>query len=76
MLGSYYAVSTVICFNLYIALLTETFYKVYLNAKAHASREQAQIILKIEKTLNKKRKANVDEYIQDYCGPLVRVALW
>lgn len=57
--------------NLYIALLTETFYKVYTNAKAHASREQANTILNVEKLLSKNIKKKSDEFIQDYCGPLV-----
>ena len=71
MLGTYHAVSAVLCFNLYIALLTETFNEVYVNAKAYASREQAKAILNMEKTLDKKTKRNIDAYVQENCAPLV-----
>ena len=72
MVGSYHAVSAVLCFNLYIALLTETFNEVYINAKAYASREQAIAILNIEKTLDRKTKSGIDSYVQENCAPKVR----
>ena len=71
MVGTYHAVSAVLCLNLYIALLTETFNEVYINAKAFASREQAKAILNMEKTLNKRTKMNIDKFVQENCAPLV-----
>ena len=65
--------STVLCLNLYIALLSETFNQVYQNAKANASLLQANTILQIEKALSKTRRRKAQEYIQEECGPLVRI---
>lgn len=71
LVGTYYALSTVMCMNLYIALLTETFNQVYQNAKANASLLQATTILQIEKVLSKKRRHKAMETMQEECGPLV-----
>ena len=71
MVGTYYTVSTVMCLNLYIALLSETFNRVYLNAKENAAMLQAATILQLENVLTKKRLHKVHSYIQLECGPLV-----
>ena len=49
--GSYMAVASVVCLNLYIALMSETFTRVYSNAKATAYMLQANHLLAIERTL-------------------------
>ena len=59
--------------NLYIALLSETFARVYQNAKANAALLQATTILQVEKALSKKRKNLADEFIQKECSPMVRI---
>ena len=57
--------------NLYIALLSETFARVYQNAKANAALLQATTILQVEKALSKKRKSKAEEFLQRDCSPLV-----
>ena len=71
-MGSYFAIASVVCMNLYIALLSETFARVYQNAKANAALLQATTILQVEKALSKKRKSKADEFIQKQCSPMVR----
>lgn len=71
MVGTFFAFSTVLCLNLYIALLSETFNRVYANAKANASLLQANTILQIQHALSKKRRKIELDHIQDECGPLV-----
>lgn len=75
MVGTFFAFSTVLCLNLYIALLSETFNRVYANAKANASLLQANTILQIQHALSKKRRKIELDHIQDECGPLVGVVL-
>ena len=71
MIGSFYFASTLLLFNMYIGLLTETFYKVYDNASAYASIEQATTILNIEKVLSQDKKNEVADYIHENCEPAV-----
>ena len=61
---------------MYIGLLTETFYKVYNNSKAYALTEQASTILNIEKVLSKAKKAKTEDFIHEYCGPVVSFMLF
>eukprot|EP00111_Clytia_hemisphaerica_P011884 TCONS_00034914-protein len=71
LVGTFFAFATVLCLNLYIALLSETFNRVYQNATANASLLQANTILQLESILSKKKKAVVFKHIQEECGPLV-----
>lgn len=75
MLGTFFALITIMCFNIYIALLSETFIRVYNNAKAFAVQDQAKTILNIENVVSRKRKLNADRYIQESCNPLVSSSL-
>lgn len=61
--------------NLYIALLSETFARVYQNAKANAALLQATTILQVEKALSKKRKNLAEKFIQKECCPMVSQAV-
>ena len=81
MIGSFYFASTLLLFNMYIGLLTETFYKVYDNASAYASIEQATTILNMERVLSKEKLNRVADYIHENCEPCVsqffyRLFLW
>ena len=71
MIGSFYFASTLLLFNMYIGLLTETFYKVYDNASAYASIEQATTILNMEKVLSQDKMDKVADYIHENCEPCV-----
>jgi len=71
MVGTFFALSTVLCLNLYIALLSETFNRVYQNATANAALLQANTILQLEYTLTKKKHKRLVDHLQDECGPYV-----
>ena len=63
--------SAVVCLNLYIALMSDTFARVYENAKANAIMQQAMQILNIERTLSKKKLQKVKKFIAIECAPQV-----
>ena len=75
LVGTYFALTSVVCLNLYIALLSDTFSRVYAQAKANAVMQQAQLILSVEKSLSKKKKTHFGNYMQKECGPLVSCCL-
>jgi len=68
--GTYYALVSVVCINLYIALMSETFTRVYENAEANASLQQALLILYIEKQMNLEECAKVRKAFSTSCSPL------
>ena len=69
--GTYYAVVSVVCINLYIALMSETFTRVYENAEANASLQQALLILYIERQLGHEETARIRKHFRKNCSPLV-----
>ena len=71
LVGTYFALTGVVCLNLYIALLSDTFSRVYAQAQANAVMQQAQLVLMVEKSLPKKKKIKFGHYMKDECGPLV-----
>ena len=71
LVGTYFAIAGVVCMNLYIALLSDTFSRVYGRAQANAVMQQAQIIVQMEKSLTKKKKVGLRHYMKNECGPLV-----
>ena len=71
LVGTYFALTGVVCMNLYIALLSDTFSRVYARALANAVMQQAHIILLIEQSLSKKKKIKFGHYMKNECGPLV-----
>ncbi|XP_064605915.1 transient receptor potential cation channel subfamily V member 2-like [Liolophura sinensis] len=56
LLGSWFALSAILCLNLFIALLSDTFQRVYDNAQANAVMQKAITVLSIWDSLGKKRK--------------------
>ena len=71
LVGTYFALAGVVCMNLYIALLSDTFSRVYARALANAVMQQAHIILSIEKSLSKEKRIRFGHYFKNECGPLV-----
>ena len=71
LVGTYFALTGVVCMNLYIALLSDTFSRVYAKALANAVMQQAHIILSIEKSLSKTKRILFGHYMKNECGPLV-----
>ncbi|XP_067888781.1 uncharacterized protein [Heterodontus francisci] len=68
--GTFLGVSSILCINLLIALLSDTFQRVYDNANANAAMQQASIVLYVEDHLDLKRKNKFQEYIHKSCAPL------
>ncbi|XP_067833410.1 transient receptor potential channel pyrexia-like [Heptranchias perlo] len=68
--GTFLGVSSILCINLLIALLSDTFQRVYDNATANAAMQQASIVLQVEEHLNPKKKNKFREYIHESCAPL------
>ncbi|XP_072007308.1 uncharacterized protein [Engystomops pustulosus] len=68
--GTFLGVSSILCINLLIALLADTFQRVYDNATANAVMQQATMLLQIEEDLSKKNKSKFNEYMKTTCAPL------
>ena len=69
--GSYLSLAGVVCMNLYIALLSDTFARVYAQAQATAVMQQAKTIISLEGKLNKLLKSKYAHYILQECSPEV-----
>lgn len=69
--ATYITFSHVIILNLLIALLSDTFYRVYENARANAVMQRAYTILTLERNLSKKMLRKVFDYIRTNCSPEV-----
>ncbi|XP_055489450.1 uncharacterized protein LOC129696067 [Leucoraja erinacea] len=68
--GTFLGVSSILCINLLIALLSDTFQRVYDNANANAAMQQASIVLYVEDHLSKEKTNAFQEFIQTSCAPL------
>ena len=67
--GSYIALMAIINLNILIALLSDTFTRVYGNAVANAVMQRAKTILFLEKSLTWKRKRQYEDFIKNYGSP-------
>lgn len=67
--GIYLTLSAIICLNLFIALMSDTFQRVYDNAKANAVMEQAAMILNLESKLSVKKRKTCSDFVQEQCNP-------
>eukprot|EP00795_Rhopilema_esculentum_P002480 gene2480-18142_t len=68
--GTYYALVSVVCINLYIALMSETFTRVYENAEANASLQQALLIIFMERQMGPAESAKMRKHFAKKCSPL------
>ncbi|KAI5108268.1 polycystin-2-like, partial [Silurus meridionalis] len=68
--GTFLALSAVLCVNLMIALLSDTFQRVYDNALANAVMQQASIILQVEESMPQLWHFYDKQYIHRCCAPL------
>lgn len=71
LVGTYLAIASVVCVNLYIALMSQTFTRIYQNAKATAFMQQAKHLLKIEENLGRKQKRQAKNFMNTECSPQV-----
>ncbi|XP_030838679.1 transient receptor potential cation channel subfamily A member 1 isoform X3 [Strongylocentrotus purpuratus] len=69
LLVTFLMISAILCINLLIAMLSNTFQRVYDNATAIAIMQQTKIILSIEDGLGKKTKRKYFDYIREFCSP-------
>ena len=69
--GSFIAIAAIVALNLLIALLTNTFERLYENAVANAVMQRAQTILLLQKSLRKKQKSAYYNFIKDKGSPEV-----
>ena len=67
--GTYIVFSGIVCLNLFIALLSDTFQRVYDNAKANAQMLRASTMLQLEDVITKGRMNRFRQHIQYRCAP-------
>ena len=67
--GSFIGVAAIVTLNLLIALLTNTFERLYENAIANAVMQRARTILLLEKSLWRKQKAKYYDFIKKNASP-------
>lgn len=67
--GTYLAVSSIVCLNLFIALMSDTFQRVYDNANANAVMQKASAIISLETDMSPRKKDQFLKYIHTCCAP-------
>ncbi|XP_076463277.1 uncharacterized protein LOC143295453 isoform X2 [Babylonia areolata] len=67
---AWFLLSSILCVNLFIALLSDTFQRVYDNAQANSVMQKAITILSIWDGISAKRKQQFFDYIESSCSPL------
>ena len=70
--GTYLAVSAIVMLNLFIALMADTFQRVYDNAKANAAMQRASTILNMEENMSEKTREMHRKYIHKRLAPEVK----
>ncbi|KAI8478980.1 LON peptidase N-terminal domain and RING finger protein 2 [Branchiostoma belcheri] len=70
LLAGFFFVSAILCINLFIALLSDTFQRVYDNAVSNAIMQQAQTILGLEASMSRKKREKFKAMIHSKCAPL------
>ncbi|XP_067367513.1 E3 ubiquitin-protein ligase UBR2 isoform X5 [Channa argus] len=68
--GTFLAASSILCINLLIALLSDTFQRVHDNSQANAVMQQAAVILQVEESMPLLRHFYDNSYISTHCAPL------
>ncbi|XP_041645596.1 transient receptor potential cation channel subfamily A member 1 [Cheilinus undulatus] len=68
--GTFLAASSILCVNMLIALLSDTFQRVHDNSKANAVMQQATVILQVEDSMPFLRHFYDNQFIANQCAPL------
>ena len=71
--GAFIGIAAIVTLNLLIALLSNTFERLYENAVANAVMQRARTILLLQKSLRKKQKRKYYDYIKNNGSPEVIV---
>ncbi|XP_062576735.1 transient receptor potential cation channel subfamily V member 3-like [Saccostrea cucullata] len=69
LVGFWLALSAVLCLNLFIALLSDTFQRVYDNAQANAVMQKALMTLSIWENMSQSRRNTFYDYMKGTCNP-------
>ncbi|CAH1772535.1 unnamed protein product [Owenia fusiformis] len=69
LVGLWLSLSAILCLNLFIALLSDTFQRVYDNAQANAVMQKAITILSLEGGMSFKRREKFRKHIHTNCAP-------
>eukprot|EP00105_Crassostrea_gigas_P041955 XP_019926103.1 PREDICTED: transient receptor potential cation channel subfamily V member 1 isoform X2 [Crassostrea gigas] len=69
LVGFWLALSAVLCLNLFIALLSDTFQRVYDNAQANAVMQKALMTLSIWESMTSSRRNAFYDYMEISCNP-------
>ena len=69
--GTYLAVSAIVMLNLFIALMSDTFQRVYDNAKANAAMQRASAILNMEENMREKQRESHRRLVHEKLAPEV-----
>lgn len=67
--GSFLILAAIVLMNLYIALLSNTFQRVYDNARATAAMQRARLLQDLESDASDKKVARYREHIRTRCSP-------
>lgn len=67
--GSFLILAAIVLMNLYIALLSNTFQRVYDNARATAAMQRARLLQDLESEASDKKVARYREHIRNKCSP-------
>lgn len=67
--GSFLILSAIVLMNLYIALLSNTFQRVYDNARATAAMQRARLLQDLEQDASDKTVKRYREHIRNKCSP-------
>lgn len=67
--GTYLAVSAIVMLNLFIALMSDTFQRVYDNARANAAMQRASTILTMEENMSEKTREHYRRIIHRKFAP-------
>lgn len=70
-MGTFIALSGIVMINLFIALMSDTFQRVYDNAKANAVMQRAAAIQDVEGRLSKSKINSFRRFIHTHGCPLV-----
>ena len=71
LVGTFIALSGIVMINLFIALMSDTFQRVYDNAKANAVMQRAAAIQDVEERLGKRKINSFRRFVHTHCSPLV-----
>ena len=67
--GSFLILAAIVLMNLYIALLSNTFQRVYDNARATAAMQRARLLQDLESDASDKKVERYKEHIRTRCSP-------